>query len=77
MFVPLCCGLGCFARRPAIMTSLRTPSRRPSKTPRRHLRIHQWKIFIRVHTLDAREGKRLPLRGGEPLAAHEKLQNIK
>lgn len=39
------------------------------------LRIHQWKIFIRVHILA--EGKCLPLKGGDPLAAYEKLQNIK
>lgn len=77
MFAPVCCGLGCFAHHPTIMTSPRTPSRRPSKMPRRRLRIHQWKIFMRVHTLAAREGKRLPLKGGDPLAAHEKLQNIK
>lgn len=51
MFAPVCCGLGCFARHPTIMTSLRTPSRRPSKTRRRRLRIHQWRIFIRVHAL--------------------------
>lgn len=45
--------------------------------PRWRLRIHQWKIFIGVHTLASREGKRLPSKSGDLLAAHEKLQNIK
>ena len=79
MFAPLCCELGCFAqgRRPTIMTSLRTRAgvyqrRRGSVSYSSIENIH-----MHIHPCHPWRESFPFFKGSNPLATHEKLQNIK
>ncbi len=78
MFAPLCCGLGCFAqgRRPTIMTSLRSRAEDYQRHRSSVSYSSMENIDIRIHPCHPIRDHFL-FKGSNPLATHEKLQNIK
>lgn len=78
MFAPLCCGLGCFL--PAVPPLWHHSGPRAGGHQRRRRGVCVFingKYSYPYAPSPPEKGKRLPLKGGDLLAAHEKLQNIK